>query len=343
MPQARFFNDRVAMDLKQWKNVKTGSSLWILHMIDMWSRLTISCFLDRKTPKAVLEKLMTKWIGVFGVMNSVMTDNGGEFNSDETREVSSILNIEVCTSAAESPFQNGLCERVHAVTDMMLLKLQDDNPGISLDVLLCWANMARNSMQMWHGFSSNQLVFGVNPNLPNIMSDNVSALQGSTTSETFAEHVNALHSARHAFIKSESDERIRRALRHKVRASEERYENGDRVFYKREGKDKWLGPGKVVFQDGKVVFVRHGSVFVRVSPNRLVKANIRGSDSVKTDARSGAKIDSVVNNQDDAECEAPVFSELIGGTADGNERQEGGVLENDRQAAASAQSRFSVR
>ena len=30
-------------------------------------------------------------------------------------------------------------------------------------------------------------------------------------------------------------------------------------------------PRKVVFQDGKVVFVRHGSVFVRVSPNRLQK------------------------------------------------------------------------
>ena len=26
-----------------------------------------------------------------------------------------------------------------------------------------------------------------------------------------------------------------------------------------------------MFQDGKVVFVRHGAVFVRVSPNRLQK------------------------------------------------------------------------
>ena len=31
------------------------------------------------------------------------------------------------TTAAERLFQNGLCERVHAVTDMMLLKLQEDN------------------------------------------------------------------------------------------------------------------------------------------------------------------------------------------------------------------------
>ena len=78
----------------------------------------------------------------------------------------------------------------------------------------------------------------------------------------------AKHSSKHP-----ADERIRRALRNKVRASEQVFEHGDRVFYKREGKERWLGPGKVVFQDGKVVFVRHGGVFVRVSPNRLQKVN----------------------------------------------------------------------
>ena len=51
-----------------------------------------------------------------------MTDNRGEFNSDEMREIMSILNVRVITTAAESPLQNGLCEHVHAFTDMMLLK-----------------------------------------------------------------------------------------------------------------------------------------------------------------------------------------------------------------------------
>ena len=53
-----------------------------------------------------------------------MTDNGGEFSSEEMREITSILNIQLCTTAGESPFQNGLCERVHAITDMMLTKLE---------------------------------------------------------------------------------------------------------------------------------------------------------------------------------------------------------------------------
>lgn len=100
-----------------------------------------------------------------------MTDNGGEFSSDEMRQVMSVLNVRVITTAVESPFQNGLCERVHAVTDMMLLKLEEENRKTDSQTLLSWANMARNSIQMWNGFSSHQLVFGKNPNLPGIMTD----------------------------------------------------------------------------------------------------------------------------------------------------------------------------
>ncbi len=73
---------------------------------------------------------------------------------------------------------------------------------------------------------------------------------------------------------SDADERIRRALRNKVRAAEQCYVPGDKVYYKRDGQERWIGPGKVIFQDGKVVFVRHGGTCVRISPNRLIPAGI---------------------------------------------------------------------
>ena len=239
LPMAHEYNEKVAMDLKQLKG------RWILHMIDMWARYTVSVFINRKRPSDIIDAMMTHWIGKFGVMKSVLTDNGGEFNSDEMRKVESILNIQVCTTAGESPFQNGLCERVHAVTNMMLTKLEDEQNGANSETLLCWANMARNCLQMWNGFSSHQLVFGTNPNLPGIMTDKIPALDGTTRSEIFAKHLNTLHASRKAFIDTEANERIRRALRAKVRAAEQIYTNGDMVFYKREGKEKWLGPGKL--------------------------------------------------------------------------------------------------
>ena len=65
-----------------------------------------------------------------------------------------------------------------------------------------------------------------------------------------------------------------------------------------------MGPGKVVFQDGKVIFVRHGAVLVRVSANRIVrkgeeyaKENIEGENidnekenSVASDSRNQARV-----------------------------------------------------
>ena len=45
------------------------------------------------------------------------------------------------------------------------------------------------------------------------------------------------------------------------------------VSYKRENSNKWKGPGFVIGQDGKIIFVRHGSIYVRVSANRIMKLN----------------------------------------------------------------------
>ena len=43
----------------------------------------------------------------------------------------------------------------------------------------------------------------------------------------FSQHKNALHATRKVFIQSEAEERIRRALRNKVRASEQVFKNGE--------------------------------------------------------------------------------------------------------------------
>ena len=265
IPLASEFNEVVCMDLKIW------NGQYILHLIDAWSRYSVSVPLKTKKAEEVIDQVMKSWIGVFGTMNAVLSDNGGEFNNELIREVASMLGVELLTTAAYSPWSNGLCERVHAVIDTIIAKLREENPGRDLETLLRWANFAKNSLHMNNGFSCHQLVFGRNPRMPDIVSATLPTLEGKTSSEKFASHLNALHSARREFIKANASEKIRRALRSKVRAAEQRYDNGDKVFYKREGKERWMGPGTVLFQDGKTVWVRHGGVFVKVSPNRLMK------------------------------------------------------------------------
>ena len=255
MPMSDKFNKVVCIDLKDWEGK------WILHMIDMYSRFTQSVWVSRKKSQNILDAILQEWCGVFGVMDTILSDNGGEFTSEEFREVASMLNIRKITTAGYSPWQNGLCERVHATTDHILTKLIEEFPDTNLHTLLRWANMARNSLQMSNGFSSHQLVFGNNPNLPNIMNAKPPALEETTGSEIFAKHLNIMQKARQAYITAENSERVKRALRHKIRTNQETFTSGEEVYYKRDGKEKWLGPGKVMFQDGKIVFVRHGSVY----------------------------------------------------------------------------------
>ena len=78
------------------------------------------------------------------------------------------------------------------------------------------------------------------------MTDALPALEGTTSSETLAKQMNALHASRKAYIEIETNERIMGALRSKNRAAKDIYENGDMVYYKREGKERWLGPSKMV-------------------------------------------------------------------------------------------------
>ena len=60
-------------------------------------------------------------------------------------------------------------------------------------------------------------------------------------SDILRKHLNTLHAARHANVKSESDERIQRASRHPGRTTEVEFNQGNKVFYKRDDSNHWSG------------------------------------------------------------------------------------------------------
>ncbi|KAJ8381313.1 hypothetical protein SKAU_G00020910 [Synaphobranchus kaupii] len=150
------------------------------------------------------------------------------------------------------------------------MKVKRDN-GCDWKTALDWALMAKNSMHNVHGYSPYQLVFGQNPNLPSVLTDKPPALEGTSMSTWIAQHISALHATRRAFIEAKCSERIRRALRKQLRPTDDRYETGDKVYYKRVDSTEWKGPGVVIGQDGVVIFVRHGGTYVRVHQSRLRK------------------------------------------------------------------------
>lgn len=138
--------------------------------------------------------------------------------------------------------------------------------------------MAKNSMLNVYGYSSYQLVFGQNSNLPSALVDKLPAQEGITVSAKVGEHISALHASRK---EAKSSEHIKRALCKQVRPTDDMYVAGDKVFYKRADCLEWKGPGVVIGQDGAVVFVRHGGggVLVRVHQSRLCKTSIEIQES----------------------------------------------------------------
>ena len=270
LPMATMFNECVAMDLKKFGECQ------LFHMIDHATRLSACAAIKDKKPQTIIKEMFRRWISIYGTPQKFLSDNGGEFSNEEVRVLCENLNINVKTTAAESPWSNGLCERHNMVIASMVTKVMADT-GCGLEMAICWSVNAKNSLQNVHGFSPYQLVFGKNPALPNVNDSKPPALgvkEEELTIRIIRENLNALHGARQAYIASENSEKIKRALAHQVRTSGDiKYVTGDRVYYRRRIDKSWRGPATVLGTDGQQVLVKHGGVYVRVHPCRLCLEN----------------------------------------------------------------------
>ena len=263
LPRATDFNEILSMDLKIWRGK------YILYMIDSFSRYTVATVIPRKKPNEVVDAIFKHWVKYFGIPQTVMTDNGGEFTGEEMRAVTSYLNVYKDTTGAEAPWMNGLNERNHALADNILRQVIRDYPELDLATAIAWACTAKNSLSTVYGYSPFQLVFGKNPRLPNVINDPPPSWAIKPQSEALLKNLKAMHATREAFIKAEKCEKLKIALRTKIRTIDRIYKPGDYVFYKRENDPDYKGPAKVIFQDSKIVWLRHGSYCCKVSVNRL--------------------------------------------------------------------------
>ena len=212
MSLSKEFNDTIAMDLKQI------DKYIVLHIIDLATRYSNAVVVGNKRKETIVEAILLNWVSTFGVPDRILSDNGGEFNNMDMLDMGNNLNTKVTTTAAESPWSNGICERHNAVIGNMVKKVMSE-ARCGIETALAWAVNAKNCLHNVYGFSPAQLVFGRNPNLPSVLNDKLPALEGVTVSEQVAQNMRAKHEARKSFIESEASVKIRRALRHNARES----------------------------------------------------------------------------------------------------------------------------
>ena len=195
---AKEFNETVSMDLK------TYHGFLFLHIIDHATRFSTAAVIRSKEKEEIIDKVFKHWVALFGCPRKVLSDNGGgEFNNELFRDMAQLLNTQVLSTAAESPWQNGITERHNAIISNMVDRILED-VNCSIEVALAWALSAKNSLKNVFGYSPNQLVFGKNPNLPTVIGSEPPALEGVSSSKLTADHLNCMHTARKAFIESEA-------------------------------------------------------------------------------------------------------------------------------------------
>ena len=141
---------------------------------------------------------------MYGSPDKFLSDNGGKFINEEFTELCESFNITVKTTGAEAPWSNGLIECHTFVLAEMLSKTLSDTK-CNFDIALAWCINAKNTLHNVHGFSPFQLTLGRNPKLPNLLTDKPPALSqpSGLASSILCDNLNALHSAREAFIQSD--------------------------------------------------------------------------------------------------------------------------------------------
>lgn len=81
---------------------------------------------------------------------------------------------------AGSPWSNGIVERHNRTLTEILHKVNSDDPDMDLETAIVRSVNTKNILTNVHGFSSHQLVYGVNLHLPTSLNDNLQAsVEGS--------------------------------------------------------------------------------------------------------------------------------------------------------------------
>ena len=206
LPLSATFGECVAMDLF----VVQGK--FILHLLDTFTRYSVAVVRNSKNQNSITDAIIKAWISYFGKPQKVIADNGGEFSNATYTDMCDLFGIEMMKTAAYSPWSNGMCERHNGVLKESILKTMEET-GCSIETATAWSVSAKNTLCNHGGYSSNQMVFGKNPNFPSILKDKLPGLSSDDDlSYTVEENLKAMRAAREACIRADSSEKLKRAL-----------------------------------------------------------------------------------------------------------------------------------
>ena len=82
------------------------------------------------------------------------------------------------------------------------------------------------------------------------------------------------------------------------------------MYYKRNDSKKWKGPGTVIGQDSQQVLIKHGGIYVRVHPCRIM-LEMKNCDNLKEQVSEDSQISQCNTYQSSEKVAQPVVADSI--------------------------------
>ena len=156
---------RVSLDLIG-KFPKSGTYQYALTMIDVFTRFTLVVPIEDKYPHTIAKAIFKKLISVFGIPQSILTDQGGEFVNQGLNSMCRTFGISKIHSAARNSRGNSYVERFHRFCNSSMYALQISHGakwGDFIDAVTFCYNITAHAST---GLSPYYLLFGRHPSFP---------------------------------------------------------------------------------------------------------------------------------------------------------------------------------
>ena len=206
-------------------------------------------------------------------------DSGTELNSEEFSQFLQRHSVRCRTCAAEAHWQNARRERHGGILQLMLNKMDHENPIQNYDqvsIALSHATSTKNQWSKYRGYPPEVLVFGQGIRVPgSVTSDSTiaahaQALANMPDGQRFRQDLATREAARRAFAEVDNDQTPRRAIVQRSRPNRGFYEKGEWVMiWKKRGQadGNWIGPMQVIVQENQnVIWVTRHHKLYRVPP-----------------------------------------------------------------------------
>ena len=158
--------DRVAMDLLDLSVTSAKGNLYVLVMVDCFSRWTEACPLQDKTALSVADAFFQHVVCRFGMPSVIHSDQGREFENKVMQELCLLCGAHKTRTTPYHPESDGLVERFNRTLLMMLAMFSGENKDDWDDLLPAVMMAYRSSVHESAGFSPYRLRFGEECTLP---------------------------------------------------------------------------------------------------------------------------------------------------------------------------------